>query len=856
MPPLISTLVLWAGVAVAVAGVIMLIVAFVTPTLGVATTKGIRAAQRTAGEVFAAATEYWDASGIVEVDGLVTQWNGAVAGTAINVQRWTTDVNYVQIPSRVPNDLTAPVLAGHKGVQTTPKVYMRAGTDIDGTPTAYLPFHVGAVPDVYDRSFVIVGIIPTGISGGLTMFETDSYEFLWNGAWAAVGDNLIGIGGNLGLNIDGDGVAYYAITSLEDAGDFTIRAHNVVKGTDPLTITTSGTYANGTDLGGINSLTTLNGNKLMVIGVSFDDANLTASYYVNGARLGTASPVAKATFTMSASFGFNFTDRPFYTVKGLNTPGIVFWVGAWNSVLSDADHLAAAESLLATYGAAMGAPDLSPASGTVTAYVGTPFTLTLANTGGSWDELKCSFDVDSLASLTGLTFNTTSGILSGTPTNTYSPHAITITATNAYGSSVASLTLRVLTAAADDPVFTYSPSNTIVAYVDLPLGQAYTIVNLGVTTPTVYSISPALPTGMTFNTATGEIAGTPTELSAAAVYTVTGTGNDQTGTRAITVSVVNVPPPDAPALQASVTQTIVVYFDEVIDPIVVDSVGGEITSAFYITPDIHTLLGLDFDTATGTISGRPNALQDAIVYAISADGPGGTGQVLVSIQCITRHIMRYSSNAFGFTVGTAVRERVRYVDVVSGDASDSIPAYLVGAAFRVDGSDAAIAGVAVDKETGDITGTPTEISAQQAWTVVATSALVSLSTTVSVRSNGTFEFSGTKGLRAGTQFTLKPVVPAGETISALVTGLKWPSFLTVFSSKSYTVSGVAPAAGTYTLDCTVYFASGAQSTCAQEIRVEKAQTAAKVYDPPLLYSGSAAVAAGAVAVAAALVARR
>ena len=54
---------------------------------------------------------------------------------------------------------------------------------------------------------------------------------------------------------------------------------------------------------------------------------------------------------------------------------------------------------------------------------------------------------------------------------------------------------------------------------------------------TAYSVSPALPAGLTLNTATGEITGTPTATAAAATFTITGTNTAGHATASLTITV-------------------------------------------------------------------------------------------------------------------------------------------------------------------------------------------------------------------------------------------------------------------------------------------------------------------------------
>ena len=57
-----------------------------------------------------------------------------------------------------------------------------------------------------------------------------------------------------------------------------------------------------------------------------------------------------------------------------------------------------------------------------------------------------------------------------------------------------------------------------------------------------YSVSPALPTGLTFNSASGIVFGTPSVITAATNYTVTATNTGGTTTAALTLTINDVAP--------------------------------------------------------------------------------------------------------------------------------------------------------------------------------------------------------------------------------------------------------------------------------------------------------------------------
>ena len=139
-------------------------------------------------------------------------------------------------------------------------------------------------------------------------------------------------------------------------------------------------------------------------------------------------------------------------------------------------------------------------------------TVTNTSTGGAIASYAISPSVPS-----GLSFSTSTGQLSGTPTSTQSATNYTITATNAAGSATATFTLTV-----SAPAPAFSLSSTAETRVATTAITGYTITSTGAPI-TSYAISPTLPSPLTFDTSTGRIAGTPSETSTATTYTITGT---------------------------------------------------------------------------------------------------------------------------------------------------------------------------------------------------------------------------------------------------------------------------------------------------------------------------------------------
>jgi Putative Ig domain/Galactose oxidase, central domain len=155
---------------------------------------------------------------------------------------------------------------------------------------------------------------------------------------------------------------------------------------------------------------------------------------------------------------------------------------------------------------------------------------TPVNTGGT----PTSYAV-SPALPAGITLNTTTGVISGTPAAVTAETAYTVTASNAGGNSSVSLSITVNDIAPSGLTYSTNPAT----YADLaaiaPNAPSWSGAG---GTPTGFAVSPSLPAGLSLNSATGTISGTPTNgVFPQANYTITAsnTGGSTTATLTITV---------------------------------------------------------------------------------------------------------------------------------------------------------------------------------------------------------------------------------------------------------------------------------------------------------------------------------
>jgi len=157
-------------------------------------------------------------------------------------------------------------------------------------------------------------------------------------------------------------------------------------------------------------------------------------------------------------------------------------------------------------------------SGTATGQVGVAFSYSITATNS-----PTSFNATPLPA--GLSINTATGLVSGTPISSGTT-TVTLSATNAGGTGTKTLALTINPAT---PIIT-SPASTVGKQ-----GSAFLYQITATNGPTSYNAT-GLPTGLTVNTATGLISGTPVAASTSTI-TLSATNAGGTGTQSLAATI-------------------------------------------------------------------------------------------------------------------------------------------------------------------------------------------------------------------------------------------------------------------------------------------------------------------------------
>ena len=241
---------------------------------------------------------------------------------------------------------------------------------------------------------------------------------------------------------------------------------------------------------------------------------------------------------------------------------------------------------------------------------------------------------------TGLTLDSSTGEITGTPTDITPSGTYTVTASNTGGSTTVDITIEV-----NDEIpsqVTYN-TNTFVETVGTAMTAETPTANGGVVTS--WEIHPSLPNGLSLDSSTGEISGTPTAVSPFTTYTVYANNTGGSATATVDITVNDVIPSDVEYDPSSFVETKGTGMTAVTP----SALGGTVTS-WEVHPDLPT--GITIDSSTGEISGTPTVLSTLTTYTIYANNTGGSATTTIdlTVNDVIPSLVEYSGSPFVYTV--------------------------------------------------------------------------------------------------------------------------------------------------------------------------------------------------------------
>jgi len=316
-----------------------------------------------------------------------------------------------------------------------------------------------------------------------------------------------------------------------------------------------------------------------------------------------------------------------------------------------------------------------------------------------------AFSVIGTALPTGLSLNSVTGEISGTTSEIFNLSTFTIKGENASGFVETTVQFVSNDSA---PSTTYSTSETFTK------GQEITSINPSNSAgaPTSYTISPALPQGLVFNTSTGVISGTPTELSVPTTYTITASNFVGTDSFEIQLKVIDVAPSSLVyASPNSLTKGLVMSN---LNP---TSAGGAIVN-YTISPSLPE--GLSMNSETGIISGIPVNIEAEKTYTVTAENTGGNTSTdfLLRVNDVAPSSLTYNGaqNLLRGSLMTAISPTANGGSVVTYQINPALPL-----------------GLSINASTGIISGTPEVLLSETTFTITAINTGGSTNTTITIK---------------------------------------------------------------------------------------------------------------------------
>ena len=304
---------------------------------------------------------------------------------------------------------------------------------------------------------------------------------------------------------------------------------------------------------------------------------------------------------------------------------------------------------------------------------------------------------------TGLSFSTSTGYVTGTPSVSLSNTTFTVTVNDSSASPQTASTTFSMAVLANVPTATLAVPASV-----LTQGISFTafapVTGSGGTAPLRYAVSPTLPTGLTFSTSTGIMAGTPSASAAASNYTISVTDSlQQSASQQFNLTVNSLQILTAVQAQPSYNLYKSVAVSS-FTPITAN--GGYGTISYSISPTLPT--GLTF--TAGSISGTPTSTSSTATYVVNLSDQAGqtsSGSFALSVTSIPISVTQQ-------TPSTLLTKNATFNSFAPVTAAGGYPPYTYGVVPSLP------SGLSYAVGTGIITGTATATSPATPYLVTVT----------------------------------------------------------------------------------------------------------------------------------------
>ncbi len=368
----------------------------------------------------------------------------------------------------------------------------------------------------------------------------------------------------------------------------------------------------------------------------------------------------------------------------------------------------------------------------------------------------------------GITLNSSTGQISGTPSAATASAGYTVTATNSSGSSTAVVTLEV-TAAAVAPSISYSPSTRSFT---LNATASPMIPTVTGTFPT-WAVSPALPIGMVINSQNGVISGTPTELMSSTPFTVTATNTGGSVTTTVNIAVV------ANAPNISYSQSSVSYVVGTPVSTLLPTNTGSPAASWSVSPALPS--GISFNSNTGQISGTPGSATAAADYTVTATNSAGFSTFVINITVaasLAAPNISYPSATLSLTVGSAMTAQI------PSNSGGPVSTWSINPALP--------AGLSFTTSTGRISGTPSSLTASANYTVTGSNSAGVSTFVLAIEVVVASSSSSSSSTSTTTSSTTSTTVPVAANSTTSVPPVVTSTTVVVAGSQPGTVSAAGP----------------------------------------------------------------